>query len=421
MRCSIPTRSSSSAWRSTARRSARSQRFPETTPTISAGSSADWSSDCKRARPSRPLRRLTACQRDDRIGIGDSDAGYRRDDAVHQHLNRRRRHQLGDRRPRRERRGLRHQRLERPAERRPHQRIGVAVAAHIVCGIDHTSGGDRAAATAAQLARDLRCEVSLVHVMRGAHLGKSGDTIAIDAAEEHRWLQELSREYGLAPNTPVAVFGGDPADALIEAADAEDAEFIVVGSRGLHELGNAVLGSVSCALMRKAPCPVVVAPPALPVPPVPLSLRPVVCGVEGSDRDQPTLRLAADLALRLGAELRAVHAFNPRPVALGPAAVMPPLMPTLSGAAEATLEHAVTEAGVEARRCVVASPAAEGLMQVADETGAGLIVVGSQGRGKLGSALYGSVAIRLAAEARVPVVVLPPDALLEGGSGHYEV
>ena len=102
---------------------------------------------------------------------------------------------------------------------------------HIVCGIDHTSGGDRAAATGAQLARDLRCEVSLVHVLRGAHLGESGDAIAIGAAEEHRWLQELSREYGLPPDTPVAVFGGDPAEALIEAAHAEDAEFIVVGSR----------------------------------------------------------------------------------------------------------------------------------------------------------------------------------------------
>src|ERR671914_1152771 len=261
MRCSIPTRSSSSAWRSTARRPARSQRFPETTPTISAGSSADWSSDCKRARPSRPLRRLTACQRDDRIGIGDSDAGYRRGDAIDSTSTGDGVISLGDRRPRRELRGLRHQRLERPAERRPHQRIGVAVAPHIVCGIDHTSGGDRAVSTGAQLARDLRCEVSLVHVMRGTHLGKSGDTIAIGAAGEHRWLQELSREYDLAPSTRVAVFGGDPADALIAAAQAEDAEFIVVGSRGLHKLGSAILGSVAIRLAAEARTPVVVLPP----------------------------------------------------------------------------------------------------------------------------------------------------------------
>jgi nucleotide-binding universal stress UspA family protein len=291
----------------------------------------------------------------------------------------------------------------------------------IVCGIDHSSGGDRAAATGAQLSRDLGCEVVLVHVLRAAHEAGHGGPIGIGRAHELRWLRELGRKYGLARSTRFLLFGGDPAEELIDAAQAEDAELIIVGSRGLHELGDAVLGSVSCALMRTAPCPVVVAPPPIPVPLVPMSLRPVVCGVEGSDRDQSTLRLAADLARRLGASLHAVHAFNPRPVAPGPAPVMPPVMPALSEAAEATLEHAVTEAGVEARRCVVSSPVAEGLMRVADETGAGLLVVGAQGRGKLGSALYGSVAIRLAAEARVPVVVLPHRALLEGGSGHYEV
>ena len=59
-------------------------------------------------------------------------------------------------------------------------------------------------------------------------------------------------------------------------------------------------------------------------------------------------------------------------------------------------------------------------MRVAGETNAGLLVVGSRGRGKLGSAILGSVAIRLAAEARTPVVVLPPGAVVEGG-GHYDV
>ena len=39
-----------------------------------------------------------------------------------------------------------------------------------------------------------------------------------------------------------------------------------------------------------------------------------------------------------------------------------------------------------------------------------LIVVGSRGRGKLGRALLGSVSATLAADAPVPVLVVPPDA-----------
>ena len=136
---------------------------------------------------------------------------------------------------------------------------------------------------------------------------------------------------------------------------------MAVGSRGLHELGDAVLGSVSSTLMRAAPCPVVVAPPAIRPPLASMSLRPLVCGIEGSDRDQQTLRLAADLARRLRSELHVVHAFSPRPMALGPAAVTPAVMPDLTEAAEATLERAVARAGVEARRCVVSSPAKDGL------------------------------------------------------------
>jgi nucleotide-binding universal stress UspA family protein len=292
---------------------------------------------------------------------------------------------------------------------------------HIVIGIDHASGGERAGATGAQLARDLRCEAILVHALRGGRSAGSRGAVSIAPGHEVRRLRAVVPEHGLPPGTRVALGGGDPAEALIDFAKADDAELIAVGSRGLHELGDAVLGSVSSTLMRTAPCPVVVAPPAIRPPLAPMSLRPVVCGVEGSDRDQETLRLAADLARRLGSALHVVHAFSPRPVAPGPAAVTPALMPDLTEAAEATLERAVASAGVEARKCVASAPAKDALIRLADEIGAELLVIGSQGRGKLGSALLGSVAIQLTAESNIPVVVLPAGARLEGGSGHYEV
>jgi nucleotide-binding universal stress UspA family protein len=291
---------------------------------------------------------------------------------------------------------------------------------HIVIGIDHAAGGERAAATGAQLSRDLRREAVLVHVLRARRAGFRG-AVSIGVGHEVRRLRAIVNEHGLPSGTRVALCRGDPAEALINFTKADDAELMAVGSRGLHELGDAVLGSVSSTLMRTAPCPVVVAPPAIRPPVAPMSLRPVVCGVEGSDRDQESLRLAADLARRLGSELHAVHACSPRPVALGAAPVTPPVMPDLTEAAEATLERAVADAGVKARKCVVPSPAKNGLLNLADDLDAGLLVIGSQGRGRLGSALLGSVAIQLTAESRIPVVVLPAGALLEGGSGHYEV
>jgi nucleotide-binding universal stress UspA family protein len=70
---------------------------------------------------------------------------------------------------------------------------------------------------------------------------------------------------------------------------------------------------------------------------------------------------------------------------------------------------------------VVPLPAARALEQVAEKHKAGLIVVGSRGRGKLGSLLHGSVPMELAAEGRTAVVVLPLGTQLEPGSGHYEL
>ena len=53
---------------------------------------------------------------------------------------------------------------------------------------------------------------------------------------------------------------GTPADVLIRAA--EDAELLVVGSRGHGGFASLVLGSVSQQCVQHASCPVVVVPPA---------------------------------------------------------------------------------------------------------------------------------------------------------------
>ena len=56
---------------------------------------------------------------------------------------------------------------------------------------------------------------------------------------------------------PLAV-EGRPANALIETAERERAQLIVVGSRGHGGFMGLLLGSVSEQVVRHAPCPVVV-------------------------------------------------------------------------------------------------------------------------------------------------------------------
>jgi nucleotide-binding universal stress UspA family protein len=51
---------------------------------------------------------------------------------------------------------------------------------------------------------------------------------------------------------------GYPADEIIKTASGEKPEFIVVGSLGKTGLEHLLIGSVSEAVVKKGPCPVMV-------------------------------------------------------------------------------------------------------------------------------------------------------------------
>ncbi len=54
------------------------------------------------------------------------------------------------------------------------------------------------------------------------------------------------------------VWEGDPGEAIVAAADAENADLIVVGSHGRSGMSRFLIGSVSDFVVRHAHCPVMV-------------------------------------------------------------------------------------------------------------------------------------------------------------------
>jgi nucleotide-binding universal stress UspA family protein len=284
----------------------------------------------------------------------------------------------------------------------------------IVCGINLSSGSERTAAVAARVARALGCRVAVVHAD-----GDPPGMPSVERARKARALEMLIEGHDFPAGTLARLLGGEPTEALVGLVRQHDAQLVVVGSGGMGELRTALLGSVSAELLRSAPCPVVVVPPGLTLPFAHPGMRPVVCGVEGSDHDPDLVRFGADVASRLGSDLLAVHAFDPQ--ALYAIHTMPITVRGLPEAAEARVQRALREARVRAQAAVVPLPAARALAQVAEERRAGLVVVGSRGRGKLGSLLHGSVVTQLLSQIDCPLVVLPRSAEIATGSGHYEV
>lgn len=209
-----------------------------------------------------------------------------------------------------------------------------------------------------------------------------------------------------APSVAVATVLriGPPAQVLLDAA--ETADLLVVGTRGLGAIGSAFLGSVSGRLASRATAPVIVVPADADTP----LDGPVVVGVDGSAHGDEALRFGLDEAARRDVGVVVVSAYQVPPSAMAFVEVVQEALSTLHDAAESVAADAVQgarDAGlvsvpVEVR--VVDGPAAEAIRAAAE--GAGLVVVGSRGRGEIRGMLLGSVSHAVLAHAPWPVAVV---------------
>jgi nucleotide-binding universal stress UspA family protein len=181
---------------------------------------------------------------------------------------------------------------------------------------------------------------------------------------------------------------------------------LVVGARGLGGFRGLLLGSVSRQCVEHAPCPVVLvrqpfaAAAALP--------GRIVVGFDGSPASSLALAWTTELAADLDAEVLVVEAAHTR---------------LLGSELERATHglHVAAEplrlAGVRYRTILEERDPRAGLLAVADDRDAELIVVGSRGRGAARWMGLGSVAGHLAAHSARPLVVVPGRERTDAPSG----
>lgn len=84
-----------------------------------------------------------------------------------------------------------------------------------------------------------------------------------DAHDARRFEQELSEvrrkldDAGIQNEVRTLVKGNTPAEDLIEVANAENAEYIVIGLRRRSPVGKLLLGSNAQRILLTADCPVI--------------------------------------------------------------------------------------------------------------------------------------------------------------------
>lgn len=137
----------------------------------------------------------------------------------------------------------------------------------IVCGIDHSLAARDAVRVAAQFAERFGIRLIMAHVVpipvaSGYDILGQDGTFETGEEVAHGLLRRVATEEGL-PEAERRFMRGVPAEQLAELADQEDAEVIVVGSRGRGAFRSAFVGSVSHEVIGMAHCPVVVVPPGV--------------------------------------------------------------------------------------------------------------------------------------------------------------
>ena len=142
----------------------------------------------------------------------------------------------------------------------------------IVCGVDGSADSQAALTAAIDLAARLRLRLIMANVVEPTHTPYVGSaslgggmlrpelpTTDLQEDVANELLAELSTTLGLE-HADRRVVVGYAAERLADLADEEEAEMIVVGSRGRGAFKAAFLGSVSTSLIGVARCPVLVVP-----------------------------------------------------------------------------------------------------------------------------------------------------------------
>jgi nucleotide-binding universal stress UspA family protein len=112
-------------------------------------------------------------------------------------------------------------------------------------GRDHS---ESALATTAELASGAGADVTILTVVPDGRLPRVRDAVV-------RAEAELA---GQGVGVSVQTEHGHAANEIVRVAEEGGYDLIVVGSRGRSPVGELILGSVSHAVVRKAPCAVLV-------------------------------------------------------------------------------------------------------------------------------------------------------------------
>jgi nucleotide-binding universal stress UspA family protein len=202
-----------------------------------------------------------------------------------------------------------------------------------------------------------------------------------------------------------------PVERILAYAEDQDIDLIVMSTHGRRGLSRALLGSVTEAVVRRAPCPVFVVRSGEPAPQQ-HAIRRILVPVDFSDASKEAVLHAREIAQTYGAEIDLLHVVEEviYPSAYGIGDAYFPTQNILKKVEDTLGDMAREEIGYEhVTISAVVGYAPLSIIDYAEKNESDLIVIATHGRAGFDRLLMGSVAERVFRRAPVPVLVVKPE------------
>src|SRR5215207_2194214 len=295
----------------------------------------------------------------------------------------------------------------------------------ILLATDGSEAAELAAQSAVQLANETGSELHVVlvgpSIVRQVGLVGSQHDVDMEAKRSLRaQVEKVKAAGGMFAQSHFRMGRSDR--EIVDLTEEIGAGLIVMGSRGLGAMRRALLGSVSESVLRHAHCPVLVVRAGGNGQVAPSSER-ILLATDGSEEATLATQAATEIATKTGSELHLVHVR------------VPPYHPSyfegiyLGDYLQEDIGHYLQKEEAEIKREAqqllneqvkkveatggsvaqahprVGIPESE-ITDLAEEIGAGLVVVGSRGLGTMRRVLMGSVSESVVRHAHYSVLVV---------------
>jgi len=293
--------------------------------------------------------------------------------------------------------------------------MSVLAISRVLCAVDLSDQSRHVLRQALALARQHEAAVQVLFVIDVGVQPSGGDGALFEVTPDIRarfdedlgWLVASVLDAEVDIETQVR--DGRVVPSILDVVQNMKADVVVIGTHGRGGVQRLALGSVAEKIVRTAPCPVLVVPPAV-ADDAPVLPRVVVCPTDFSPAARAAAVYAKFMAQRAGAALSLLSVtewpFGESP-APGPIA---DLMRSIDMHAQKQLDDTRVDGGTPTRTTVLHGKPWKVIVDVARRERAGLIVMGATGQEAHGLALLGSTTYHVIREGVCPVLTVPAEA-----------